>query len=105
MSSEGACKVEVLDASGELIHVDDDAELRVDGDALLLHYWDEVGVVVFEGRREADTQSYQLWCRSRPRKATLSRGDSAGLYTGQWSEGDEEGALRVVLPSGTRTRE
>lgn len=91
-----ACRAEIRFDDGRAALEDDDALVHLEGDRLLLCYWDERGVVVFEGARRADG-GYALRARSRPGVAQVSLSGDGGVVEGTWQEGDTSGGLRVEL--------
>ena len=81
----------------------DDAEVWMEGDAILVSYFDDEGIVVLEGILEQGS-SYRLMARSRPRSATLSPvSDRAGSesgpaqYAGLLSEQGETASWTLTL--------
>ena len=94
LHAEG-CRVEVGFGDERPPVVDEDGDLHVQGDRLLLSYWDDQGAVVFVGEREGER--FNLMARSRPRRGELRR-ESASVFIGAWAEGSDGGSLRVVLP-------
>lgn len=91
-----ACRAEVRFDDGRPPFEDDDVEVRIEGEWILLCYWDERGAVVFEGAQSAPGR-FELKARSRPRTARLDHSPERGLLEGTWSEGDESGGLRIEL--------
>lgn len=90
-----ACRAEI-EGGDEPRFEDDDVEVRIEGDRMLLCYWDDRGVVVFEGPRGADGR-FALRARSRPRVASVVLLEERGVVEGTWREGDASGVLRVEL--------
>lgn len=84
----------------------DDAEVWMEGHAILVSYFDEDGIVVLEGLSE-NGSDYTLMARSRPRSATLARvsgegvgGDAAVFpeeYVGSISEQGETAHWKLTL--------
>ncbi len=90
------CRVEVVPEAGASPFDDDDCDVRLEGDRLVVTYWDEDGVVVFDGSRDEDGV-FDLWCRSRPRRAELRFRDETRALEGSWTEEEQRGTMRIVL--------
>ena len=93
------CRVVVLSESGDVLFDDDDCDLRVEPTQLVVSYWDDLGAVVFSGRAD-DNGLYDLWCRSRPRRAELRYEQGDRAFEGTWREEDQCGSWRIALPAG-----
>ena len=84
----------------------EDAEVWMEGAAILVSYFDDDGIVVLEGIREEGSE-YALTARSRPRRATLlpvAESDgvpeaAARSFAGTVSEGTETARWKLVLGS------
>ena len=76
---------------------DDDCEVRLEGAALTVSYFDDEGPVVFVGSASAERGHFELVCRSRPRRGTLRRSDDGHLLRGSWQEGDLRGRWEISL--------
>ncbi len=103
MATWSACQIEILNEAGASLFADDDVGGALAGDDLLISYWDDRGAVVFAGSRNAPAageeegpETFDLWCRSRPRRATLHR-QPDGSFAGSWSEADERGTWLLRL--------
>ncbi len=93
VASYSGCRVVVTYDDGREPFEDDDCDVSLDGDRLLVTYWDDRGVVVLAGKEQGAT--YDVVARSRPSKATLTRhGD---VFQGTWQERDDSGGLRIEL--------
>lgn len=68
-----ACRVELAALGGADAFACDDAEVWIEGEAILISYFDEDGIVVLEGRTDEKSGGWALGARSRPRRATLDR--------------------------------
>jgi hypothetical protein len=67
----------------------DDAEARIEGDVILISYFDEQGIVVLEGR-SGERGGWTFMARSRPRRAFLApMGDSPDTLVGEIDEQGE----------------
>ena len=100
MASFAGCRVVVTYDDGRERFEDDDCDVSLEGDQLLITWWDERGPVVLQGRQQ--DERFDVVARSRPSKATLKRrGD---VLEGTWREHDESGGLRIELgpPDGAR---
>ena len=80
----------------------DDAEVWIDGEQILVSYFDDDGIVVLEGwpREEG---GWEFSARSRPRRAFLApMADSSDVLEGEIDEQGEVAVWRLVLgePSG-----
>ncbi len=102
MASFSGCRVTIDYGDARGVVEDEDADLQVEGDRLLLSYWDERGVVVLIGAESAPGR-WELHARSRPRRCSLAR-EGARTFTGSWVEGDESGSLRVEIPAAPAAR-
>ena len=91
------CRVRVLAGDGRAVFEDDDCDVRVKEGGLEVVYWDERGAVYFSGRAGSDGD-FDLWCRSRPRRAVLRFESEARRLAGTWREGDDQGTWVVDLP-------
>ncbi len=91
------CTVEV-DARGDCeAFACDDAEVRVEGDAILISYFDDDGIVVLEGRSR-EQGGWALMARSRPRRAFLApMGESSATFVGEIDEQGEVAGWRLRL--------
>ena len=76
---------------------DDDCEVRLEGNALTVSYFDDEGPVVFVGAASAEPGRFELVCRSRPRRGTLERSDDGHVLRGSWQEGDLQGCWEISL--------
>ncbi len=78
----------------------DDAEVWIEGDAMLVSYFDDDGIVVLEGRpREGG--GWEFMARSRPWRAFLApMGDSPESFVGEIDEQGEVAGwhLRLGVP-------
>jgi hypothetical protein len=95
------CRVEVAAWGEREAWVCEDAEVWIEGDAILISYFDEDGIVVLEGRADPPA-GWQLAARSRPRRATLTAIENdPRSYTGRIEEQGESGswALRLGKPT------
>ena len=106
MARWSACQIEIRNEAGAPLFEDDDVDVRLEDDELLISYWDDRGAVVFAGSRmapaageETAPETFDLWCRSRPRRATLRREPDGG-FAGSWSEADERGTWLLRLSEG-----
>jgi hypothetical protein len=95
------CRVEVVPETGESSFDDDDCDVRLEGDRLVVTYWDDDGVVVFDGSRDADGV-FDLWCRSRPRRAELRFSPETRALAGSWTQEENRGTMRIVLSDDPR---
>ncbi|MCH2171801.1 hypothetical protein MK489_13540 [Myxococcota bacterium] len=96
-ASWDGCRVRVLADDGRSVFEDEECDVRVRDGGLEVVYWDDRGAVYFSGRREPDGD-FDLWCRSRPRRAVLTFESEARRFTGTWREGDDQGTWVVELP-------
>ena len=78
---------------------DDDVEVKQQGDAMSVVYWDDDGPVVFGGLLRSEGR-FELVCRSRPRTATLHWAEDRRSLEGTWREGDEQGTWTILLGDG-----
>jgi len=93
------CRVEVVSAlPGEPPVTCDEGEVRLEGEELLVTYFDDRGPVVLAGRGDGGGH-FALTGRSRPRTASLHRAGEARELVGSWEEGGERGYWSVVLPA------
>ena len=75
----------------------DDAEVWIEGDAILVCYFDDEGIVVLEGRSDG-VGGWQLAARSRPRRAFLEPdANEDRLYVGEIEEHGEGAGWRLRL--------
>lgn len=97
MKTWSGCRVSVLDASGAVVASADDAEVSLDdAGELLVSFFDDDGPLVFHGCADPAGE-FDLWCRGRPRRATLCfRADHSRLEGG-WRERDATGTWRIEL--------
>ena len=80
----------------------DDAEVWIDGDQILVSYFDEDGIVVLEGWPR-DAGGWEFSARSRPRRAFLApMADDRGVLEGEIDEHGEVAGWRLTLgePAG-----
>ena len=94
--SWSGCDVRVLDAAGAALYQDDDCDVRLDGDSLVVTYFDDEGPLVFSGLRK-DDGSFDLWCRGRVRRGSLAFSPEGDALQGEWSEGEERGRWHIAL--------
>ena len=93
------CEVEVaaLGEDGAAAFSCDDAEAWVEGDLILISYFDDEGIVVLEGSSDGDL-GWELMARSRQRRAFLRPlPEKAGCFVGEIDEQGETAAWRVSL--------
>ena len=95
------CRVEVVTEAGGSRFDDDDCDVRLEGDQLVVTYWDENGAVVFDGSRD-EGGVFDLWCRSRPRRAELHFCEENRALEGSWSERESRGTWRIELCGDAR---
>ena len=92
-----ACAVSVA-AFGETEAFEcDDGEVWIDGDQILVSYFDDDGIVVLEGwpREEG---GWEFSARSRPRRAFLApMADSSHILEGEIDECGEVAVWRLTL--------
>ncbi len=75
----------------------DDAEVWIDGDMILVSYFDDDGIVVLEGTREGE-DGWQFRARSRPRRAFLApMAETPDMLIGEIDEQGETAVWRVLL--------
>ena len=75
----------------------DDAEVWIEGDSILISYFDEEGIVVLEGRPD-DGSGWKLAARSRPRRAFLRpMSEDPGCFAGTLDEQGEVASWRLRL--------
>ena len=67
-----ACEVAVEAFADAAAFACEDAEVWIEGDVMLVSYFDDEGPVVFEGRAAPDRSGWQLGARSRPWQASLA---------------------------------
>ena len=94
-----ACDIEV-GAFGDFERFEcDDGEVWIDGDVLLISYFDEAGIVVLEGwpdKEEAGT--WRLSARSRPRRAFLRpMAEASDILVGEIDEQGDVAPWRLRL--------
>jgi hypothetical protein len=78
----------------------EDAEVWIEGDSILISYFDDEGIVVLEGRGD-EIGGWALTGRSRPRRGRLEPGRAApGEFAGELEEHGERGrwSLRLGAP-------
>jgi len=95
------CRVEVASWGDHDAFVCDDAEVWIEGESILVSYFDEEGIVVLEGRSDR-AEGWTLGARSRPRRATLAPvEDEERSYAGSIDEQGESGEwlLRLGAPA------
>lgn len=91
------CQVEVEAWAEHDAFACEDAEVWIEGDLILVSYFDDDGIVVLEGKSDG-SGGWKLGARSRPRRATLSAvPNEGGSYTGSIEEGGETGAWKLRL--------
>ena len=95
MALWAACRVELLSNDAPRFACDD-CEVRLDETALVVSYFDDEGPVVLAAPNDGSGR-FDLVARSRPRKATLTHDEAAGVLEGDWSEGGVAGTWRIVL--------
>lgn len=76
---------------------DDDCDVELEGDSLIVSYFDEEGPLVFVGTPSDDGTRFDLVCRSRPRRGTLERSADGRFLEGQWSERELSGTWHITL--------
>jgi hypothetical protein len=76
--------------------VDDDTEVRIEGDRILLFYFDDEGPVVYDGVEEAPG-SFRLSARSRPRTARMRFDASRSVLRGHFEEAGVEVRFEIRL--------
>jgi hypothetical protein len=75
----------------------DDAEVWLDAETILVSYFDDEGVVVLEGRPDAEG-GWELSARSRPRRASLRPiADTPGGLEGEIEEQEQVATWRLRL--------
>ena len=75
----------------------DDAEVWIEGDSILISYFDEDGIVVFEGHPDEEG-GWALIARSRPRRAFLKpMPEAIGHFVGEFDEQGEVAVWRLRL--------
>ena len=97
------CRVDVAAWKGLDAFECDDAEVRIEGDQVVVSYFDEEGMVVMEGRMEGQG-AWSLMARSRPWRAFLApMGDPPGVFVGEIDEHGEVTDWKLSLgPSPSR---
>ena len=91
------CEIEVGGFADREPFACDDAEVWIEGDSILISYFDEDGIVVLEGRPD-DQSGWKLAARSRPRRAFLRpMSEDPGCFTGTLDEQGEVTAWRLRL--------
>jgi hypothetical protein len=75
------CRVEIAPWGDHEAFDCDDAEVWIEGDSILVSYFDEDGIVVLEGNSD-HAGGWTLGARSRPRRARLLPLDSGGEGVG-----------------------
>ena len=76
---------------------DDDCDVQLEGDSLVVSYFDSEGPLVFVGSPSDGGTRFDLVCRSRPRRATLERSADGRSLEGRWTERELSGTLHIVL--------
>ena len=75
----------------------DDAEVWIDGDQILVSYFDDDGIVVLEGWPR-DEGGWEFSARSRPRRAFLApMADSPHILEGEIDEHGDVAVWRLTL--------
>ena len=100
------CQIEVARLGEREPFECDDAEVWIEGDAILISYFDDDGIVVLEGRPD-DQSGWKLSARSRPRRAFLRpMSEDPGCFSGTLDEHGEVAAwrLRLGAPEGAPER-
>jgi hypothetical protein len=99
------CRVEVEAWGDREAFECDDAEVWIEGELMLISYFDDEGIVVLEGHPDSES-GWTLSARSRPRQAILrpmdeSSSDLSGNwvseFTGEISEQGEAAVWRLRL--------
>jgi len=78
----------------------EDAEVWIEGESILISYFDDEGIVVLEGRGD-EIGGWTLTGRSRPRRGRLEPArESPGEFSGELEEHGEKGrwSLRLGAP-------
>jgi hypothetical protein len=92
-----SCHVVVYAADGQVLFDDRDCDVRVEPSQIVISYWDDQGAIVFSGRAN-DEGLYDLWCRSRRRRAEMRYAEESHAFEGTWREDEERGSWRIALP-------
>ena len=92
-----SCTTRVEFDDGSPPFEDDDSEVRIEEGRILICYWDDQGVVIFDGREEQPGH-FVCSARSRPRKAELSMEPDGRTLRGTFEEGELRGTLEIELP-------
>jgi hypothetical protein len=75
----------------------DDAEVWIEGDLILISYFDDDGIVVLEGHPDEEG-GWALSARSRPRRAFLKpMSEAIGHFAGELDEQGEVAVWRLRL--------
>ncbi len=91
------CRVDVDERSDRETFSDPDAEAWLEPGSILVSYYDEDGMVIFDGV-EAEDGGYSLSARSRPWRADLRpMADDPGVLAGMIEAPDESFAWRLRL--------
>lgn len=91
------CDVEVAAFGDTDAFACDDAEVWIDGDMILVSYFDDDGIVVLEGTREGEN-GWQFRARSRPRRAFLApMAETPDILIGEIDEQGETAIWRLSL--------
>jgi len=91
------CRVEVAGAEEREPFECDDAEVWIEGESILISYFDNEGIVVLEGRTD-DESGWALSARSRPRRAFLKpMPEASGSFAGEIDEQGEVAIWRLRL--------
>ena len=91
------CRVTVAASDEREAFECDDAEVWIEGDLILVSYFDDEGIVVLEGRPRPEG-GYTLSARSRPRRAFLAPVDEyPGSYAGEIEEHGETSPWSLVF--------
>lgn len=91
------CRVEVEALGDQAPFECDDAEVWIEGDSILISYFDDEGMVVLEGRPD-DASGWTLAGRSRPRRAFLRpMAEAPGSFAGEIDEHGEVAVWRLEL--------
>ena len=91
------CRVEVEGGGAREPFACDDADVWVEGESILISYFDDDGMVVLEGRPDADA-GWTISARSRPRQAFLKpMSEDPGSFVGEIDEQGEVSIWRLRL--------
>jgi hypothetical protein len=100
------CRVEIAGWGDREAFRCEDAEVWIEGEAILISYFDDEGIVVLEGREDG-AGGWQLVARSRPRRARLRpEAREATAFVGEIEEHGETAGFRLRLsePAGQAVR-